>query len=91
MSHPASIASTVAALSIRDLDDEVRERLRLRAAGNGRSMESEVRAILTEAVGDHDPAEDLFSALLARVGGLGGIELELPKRQTPVRGADLTS
>jgi plasmid stability protein len=33
----------MAALSIRDLDDDVTERLRVRAAGNGRSMESEVR------------------------------------------------
>jgi len=41
----------VAALSIRDLDDRVRERLRVRAAQHGRSMEAEIRAILTDAVG----------------------------------------
>ena len=40
----------MAAISIRDLDDDVPERLRIRAAANGRSMEAEVRAILTEAV-----------------------------------------
>ena len=40
----------MAALSIRDLDDEVRDRLRARAARNGRSMEAEVRAILAAAV-----------------------------------------
>jgi plasmid stability protein len=40
----------MAALSIRDLDDDVRDRLRARAARNGRSMEAEVRAILAAAV-----------------------------------------
>lgn len=40
----------MAAVSIRDLDDEVRERLKVRAAQHGRSMEAEIRAILTDAV-----------------------------------------
>ena len=40
----------MADLSIRGLDDEVRERIRLRAARHGRSMEAEIRVILTDAV-----------------------------------------
>lgn len=40
----------MADLSIRNLDDRVRELLRRRAASHGRSMEAEIRAILTEAV-----------------------------------------
>jgi len=39
----------MAVLTIRNVPDEVRERLRLRAARAGRSMEAEARAILTEA------------------------------------------
>src|SRR3954447_14131197 len=39
----------MAALTIRNLSDEVRDRLRERAAKNGRSMEAEVRAILEAA------------------------------------------
>jgi plasmid stability protein len=39
----------MAVLTIRNVPDEVRDRLRLRAARSGRSMEAEVRAILTEA------------------------------------------
>jgi plasmid stability protein len=39
----------MANLTIRNVPDEVRERLRLRAARAGRSMESEIRAILIEA------------------------------------------
>jgi plasmid stability protein len=77
----------VAALSIRDLDDDVKERLRVRAARNGRSMEAEIRAILAEAV--REPADvGLFTSMLERFGELGGVELELPTRATPVRAAD---
>ena len=46
----------VAAVSIRNLDDTVRERLRIRAAAHGRSMEAEMRAILMEAV--REPGDD---------------------------------
>ncbi len=34
---------------VRDLDDEVYERLKARAAGNNRSLEAELREILTSA------------------------------------------
>lgn len=81
----------MAALSIRGLDDEVRERLRVRAARHGRSMEAEARAILTDAVREPDAAEGLFPALLDRFGALGGVELDLPPRSTPARAADLPS
>ena len=39
----------MATLTIRNVPEEVRERLRLRAAQAGRSMEAEVRAILEAA------------------------------------------
>src|SRR5665213_265496 len=39
----------VASLTIRKLDDAIRDELRLRAARNGRSVEDEVRVILREA------------------------------------------
>lgn len=79
----------MAALSVRDLDDEVRERLRARAAAHGRSMESEVRAILTEAVRD-DERRGLAVALRERFGDLGGVELDLPPRTDAPRAADLS-
>jgi len=66
----------MAAVSIRDLDDEVRERLRVRAARNGRSMEAEIRAILTQAVNDVDQNVGLAQALMQRFGDLGGLDLE---------------
>lgn len=46
----------MATLTIRNIDDSVKERLRVRAAMQGRSMEEEVRAILRRAVGGVDGA-----------------------------------
>lgn len=39
----------MASVTVRNLPDEVRERLRRRAARAGRSMEAEIRRILVEA------------------------------------------
>lgn len=79
------------ALSIRNLDDDVKERLRRRAAGHGRSMESEVRAILADALSDPETSDGLFQSMLDRFGEIGGAELDLPPRRTRVRAADLAS
>ena len=78
----------VADISIRNLDDSVRDRLRIRAASHGRSMESEVRAILAEAVREPEQPAGLLQAVFERFSSLGGVELDLPDRSTPVRGAD---
>ena len=80
---------TVSAVSIRNLDDQVKERLRVRAARHGRSMEAEMRAILTDAV--REPGEDagLFQVLRERASQLGGIELDIPARVVQRRAADL--
>jgi plasmid stability protein len=80
----------MAALSIRDLDDSVREKLRLRAARHGRSMEAEIRLILTTAATEEEPRTDLFSALTERFTQLGGVDLDLPARTTPPRAADFS-
>ena len=81
----------LSALSIRNLDDEVKERLRVRAARHGRSMEAEVRAILTDAVAEPGDASSLFQALMDRFGELGGIELDLLPRATRPRAAEFAS
>ncbi len=79
-----SIAGMVA-LNIRALDGDVKERLRIRAARNGRSMEAEARAILAAAVSEPTQSESLFTALLDRFARLGGADLDLPPRGTPAR------
>lgn len=80
----------MAALSVRDLDETVRERLRVRAAEHGRSMEAEIRAILTEAVSAPADSKGLAQTLLARFGEFGGLDLELPARSDAPRAADLS-
>lgn len=77
------------ALSIRGLDEETKARLRVRAARHGRSMEAEVRAILAEAVREPEAGQGLSTALLERFAQLGGVDLDLPARDTPPRAATL--
>ena len=69
----------MASITIRNLDDDVKTRLR--AAGNGRSMEEEVRLILREAVGSEAvPEKGLETAIHELFKPFGGVELELPPR-----------
>lgn len=79
----------MSALSIRNLDDRIKQRLRVRAASHGRSMEAEIRAILEEAVSEPKASEGLLTTLFDRFAALGGAELTLPERSTPVRAPDL--
>ena len=74
----------MASIAIRNLDDDVKTRLRKRATGHGRSMEEEARVILREAVERKEEPVNLASAIRARFAPLGGVELELPPRE-PMR------
>ena len=58
----------MASITIRSLDDEVKRRLRVRAAEHGRAMEEEAREILRQVVGQAKPTHDLAAAIRARVG-----------------------
>ncbi len=50
----------MATLTIRNVPDHVRDRLRVRAAEHGRSMEAEARNLLEQAVSEAaHPAEDM--------------------------------
>jgi plasmid stability protein len=74
----------VASLTIRDLDHQTKERLRVRAARRQRSMEEEARHILREAVAHEDATPiNLAEAIGKRFRGLGA-ELEIPERE-PLR------
>ena len=59
----------------------MKTRLRVRAAGNGRSMEEEARLILRDAVVHKPDAPNLAAAIRARIAPLGGVDLELPLRE----------
>jgi antitoxin FitA len=70
----------MASLTIRNIDDALKRRLRLQAAGHGRSMEEEVREILRATLGPSLGSADLGQSIHARFASLGGVELELPAR-----------
>lgn len=70
----------MAAISVRDLDEGVASRLKVLAARHGRSMEAEVRAILSEAVATDDERMNLAQAIRERLAELGGVELDIPTR-----------
>ena len=74
----------MASITIRNLEDDVKRRLRIRAAEHGRSMEEEAREILRQVVGQERPAHTLAAAIRARIAPLGGVELDLPPHE-PMR------
>lgn len=68
-------------LTVRNLDDDVQRRIRLRAALHGRSMEAEARAILSAAVSEGG----LVASWLDAAADLDVDEFELPARSAPRR------
>src|SRR5919197_2178130 len=55
----------MASLTIRGLEDELKQRLRIRAARHGRSMEDEARVILRHAAGVEDRDKTIAAARTA--------------------------
>ena len=75
----------MASMTIRNLDDGLKSRLRMQAAQNNRSMEEEARDILRTALAvSTAKPQNLAEAIRSRVEAFGGVELELPARE-PVR------
>jgi antitoxin FitA len=73
--------AAMASITIRNLDDKTKDRLRVRAAHRRRSMEDEARNILREALArDSVTPANLASAIARRFKPLGGVDLELPSR-----------
>jgi plasmid stability protein len=74
---------SMSSITIRNLDPSIKERLRVRAAEHGHSMEAEARRILQTAltVAGRKPARNLYDRIHARFAPLGGVELELPSRE----------
>ena len=68
-------------ITIRNLDDGLKGKLRVRAARHGRSMEDEVRHILRAALAK-TPAQptNIADAIRRRFAPLGGVELKIPPR-----------
>ncbi len=71
----------MASITIRNLDDDVKTRLRVRAAEHHRSMEEEARLILRDAVGRTADSRNLASIVRSHFGPDNGVDLELPPRE----------
>ena len=71
----------LASITIRNLDDDVKTRLRVRAALHHRSMEEEARLILRDAVGRKPSSRNLASIVRSHFGPANGVDLELPPRE----------
>lgn len=80
----------MATLTVRNLDDDLKARLRVRAAQNGRSMEAEAREILRASL-TAQPRTGLGTRIHNRFAGLGLDELEMPERGELPRAPDFAA
>lgn len=72
-------------ITIRNLDEQIKTRLRVQAAQHGRSMEEEARVILRSALApEADAGRSLYALIREQLGEDGGVEITLPQRE-PVR------
>ena len=77
---------SMATLTIRNLDETVKRKLQVRAALNGRSMEAEVRELLSHFIepsfkgANMDEEEDFGTAIRKHFAPLGEVELQIPPR-----------
>ena len=85
MSSPLITEAAMASITIRNLDDQTKARLRVRAAHHGRSMEDEVRNILRSVLSQQaDTRRNLADDIHRRFKAHGGVDLKLPSRE-PMR------
>jgi plasmid stability protein len=72
----------MASMTIRNIDANLKARLRVQAARHGRSMEDEARDILRTALClEPGRTTGLVEAIRTRITPFGGVELEIPPRQ----------
>jgi plasmid stability protein len=70
------------AITVRNVPDEIRRAIRVRAAMHGRSAEAEIRLILENAVQPEGRVK--LGTLLATIGReAGGVDLAIQRDQTP--------
>jgi plasmid stability protein len=77
----------MAVLTIRDFDESLKAKLRIRAAEHGRSMEAEVRAILAAALTKAESGPGMGSRIRQRFADVD-VSFEAPQRTEPARAAE---
>jgi antitoxin FitA len=77
--------AAMASMTIRNLDEKLKARLRMQAAKHGRSMEDEARDILRSALSTASTRTvTLAKSVRRRIESLGGMELQIAPRE-PMR------
>ncbi len=72
----------MASITIRQLEESTKRKLRIRAARHGRSMEQEAREILKTVLSQpEEPPRDLGKAIHDLFAPYGGVELKIPPRE----------
>ena len=80
----------MSSLTVRNLDESVKNSLRVRAARNGRSMEEEVRQILQNIVAPEQAGQMSFADRVnSRFAGLDVDSLPIPARQLARKPPDI--
>ena len=72
----------MASLTIRNLDESLKTKLRLQSAQHGCSMEAEVRNILRQVLLPSSAPADFAARINQRFAGLDADALSIPERQT---------
>ncbi len=74
-------------ITVRNIEDDLKRRLRIRAAEHGHSMEEEARRILRSALDEDEapaetavPEKGLGTQIHELFAPLGGVELDIPPR-----------
>jgi plasmid stability protein len=76
--------TAMSSITIRNLDDEIMQRLRVRAAERGHSVEEEARDILRRVTSEGSAPRNLAAAIRARLASADRVDFALPARE-PMR------
>lgn len=70
------------ALTIRNIDPDLKRQIKKLAATHDRSMEAEAHALLQHAAFARYSQNNIGKMIRIRAARVGGIELEIPQRET---------
>lgn len=73
----------MASLTIRNIEDSLKECLRVRAARHGRSMEEEARQVLRQSLLREESTIGLGTRIARRFSDVGGVDLPEVARSLP--------
>jgi plasmid stability protein len=71
----------MASITVRNLDEAIKRRLRMRAAQHGWSMEQEIRRILQESVSEQTAQGNFAERVHSRFADIGVDQLPVPPRR----------